>query len=846
MKAPLSWLKDFVEIDLPIGELAHLITMAGMEVEEIRIMGLPLPEKGTVDCKVTGLPWDREKIVVASISEVMPHPNADRLTLCKLFDGEREHIVLTGAPNIFEFKGKGPLPQPLIVAYAKEGAQIYDGHAEGLVLTTLKPAKIRGVDSYSMVCSEKELGISEEHEGIMLLDAGLKPGTPLVDVFGDAILEVNLLPSFARCASMAGLAREIAAITGKPFHMPSWHTLASKPAAEFAEIEITRPELNPRFTAGLIRNVAIGPSPALIQRRLKAAGMRPINNIVDATNYAMLALGQPLHAFDYDVLQKRTGGKKVKILTRSVKTGEVLTTLDGVERKMDSTTTLVCDSTGALSIAGVMGGAESEVTDATRNILLESASWNMINIRRTARAQNLPSEASYRYSRGVHPAMAERGLFYALGLMQDWTGGSVIPEVADQYPLPPKPAVVRLTPADVKRLLGIQLAPEEIGALLRRLEFQVSIEGEQISVTSPDHRMDINEGVAGKADIIEEVARIYGYGNIPEQRLADVLPPQRGNPDLVAEERIRDLLVALGLQEVISYRWSTPERENRRLSPDSEADNLPYVKLQNPLAYEKAFLRHSVLASVLDAAERNSRVREHLAFFELGPIFLQSEEGGLPDEKKRLALLLAGRRALPGWQASDAANMDFYDLKGVVMGLLEGLRIGNVHLETGNHPSFHPGKCASIMAGEQKLGVLGELHPKVRAQYDWASNFKAPVQAADFDLELLTKLIPALYQTSDVPTFPPVIEDLAFIVEETIPAEKVEALIRQTGGKLVSTVKLFDLFRSEQVGAGKKSLAYQITYQATDRTLTDVEVTTARNKIIKRLEHELDAKLRSM
>ena len=374
----------------------------------------------------------------------------------------------------------------------------------------------------------------------------------------------------------------------------------------------------------------------------------------------------------------------------------------------------------------------------------------------------------------------------------------------------------------------------------------MKIDGEKITVTAPDHRLDIEEGVAGKASVIEEVARIYGYDNIPESRMADGLPPQRGNPDLVAEERVRDILVSLGAQEVISYRWSTPERENRRLSPDSEPYDVPYVRLQNPLAYEKGFLRHSVLASVLDIAERNSRVREHLAFFEIGPIFLAGEEEGLPEEKKRLALVLAGKRAAAGWQPADTSAMDFFDLKGVVTALLEGLRVGEVKLEPSNHPTFHPGKCARVMVKGQKIGVMGELHPKVRAQYDWASNFKAPVLAADFDLDSLITLIPALYQTENVPTFPPVIEDLAFIFDEAIPAENVEALMRQTGGKMLTAVKLFDVFRSEQIGEGKKSLAYQLTYQAPDRTLTDSEVSAARNKIIKRLEHEFSAKLRSM
>ena len=419
MKAPLSWLKDFVDIDISIAELAHLITMAGMEVEGIRIIGLPMPTPGSVDAHLSGLEWDREKIVVASISEVMPHPNADRLMLCKLFDGLQEHVVLTGAPNLFEFKGIGPLSKPIKVAYAKEGAQIYDGHQEGQVLTTLKRATIRGVESYSMVCSEKELGISNEHEGIMILDEDAQAGTPLADVLGDAVLDVKLLPSFARCASILGLAREIAAITGKPLRASyvNRHILENH-AGKFAEIEITNPEMNPRFVLGLIRDIEILPSPTKVQRRLMMAGMRPINNIVDATNYAMLEIGQPLHAFDYDVLVERAKGKPVRIITRTAQPGETLITLDGVERKLDSTTVLVCDGSGALSLAGVMGGQASEVSEKTRNILLEGAAWNFINIRKTARTYDLPSEASYRFWRGVHPAMADRGVRRGLELMQ--------------------------------------------------------------------------------------------------------------------------------------------------------------------------------------------------------------------------------------------------------------------------------------------------------------------------------------------------------------------------------------------------------------------------------------------
>ncbi|KAF0109098.1 MAG: phenylalanyl-tRNA synthetase beta chain [Anaerolineaceae bacterium] len=849
MKAPLSWLKDFVDIDLSIPELAHLLTMAGMEVEEIRILGLPMPQAGSMDAHVTGLEWDREKIVVASISEVLPHPNADRLVLCKLFDGQQEHVVLTGAPNLFEFKGVGPLPKPLKVAYAKEGAQIYDGHQEGLVLTTLKRAKIRGVDSYSMVCSEKELGISDEHEGILFLEDAAEAGTPLADILGDAVLDVKLLPSYARCASMLGLAREIAAMTGKPLKQPAGGSRREAEVGDFAEIEITNPEMNPRFVLGLIQNIELRPSPAWAQRRLKLAGMRPINNIVDATNYAMLELGEPLHAFDYEVLVGRIANsphKKIKIITRTAKRGEKLTTLDNVERTLDASTVLVCDQAGALSMAGVMGGLESEVGEKTRSVLLEGAAWNFINIRRTARAHALPSEASYRFSRGVHPAMAERGVRRGLDLMQAWAGGTVAPGLVDNYPLPPQAPAIEISPADVKRVLGIDLTIAQIKSMLERLDFHCTLKTEHcLLVTAPDHRLDIGEGVTGKADLVEEIARVHGYDNLPETRMADELPLQLGNPALEKEERARDLLVTQGMQEIVSYRFTTPERESRRLPPGAPPDDKPYVRIANPIAPDKSVLRHSLLASVLDAAERNARVRERLALFEIGPLFLASEGGGLPDELPRLAIVLSGPRALPGWQEADTAPMDFYDLKGILTALLDGLRLPEVRFEPAGHPSFHPGKCAKILSGEKQIGIFGELHPQVRERYDWPASFRTPVLAADLDLDTLLGLVPAFRQTEPVPTLPPVLEDLAVVVDETVPAERVAELIRQAGGKIVTEVRLFDVYRGEKIGAGKKSLAYNLTYQAVTKTFSDRDVAGMRARIVKRLEQELSAALRS-
>jgi phenylalanyl-tRNA synthetase beta chain len=847
MKAPLSWLKEYVEIDIPIAELAHLLTMAGMEVEELQIIGLPMPIPGSVDAHLSGLEWDREKIVVASISEVLPHPNADRLVLCKLFDGKQEHIVLTGAPNLFEYKGIGPLPKTLKVAYAKEGAQIYDGHQEGQVLTRLKRATIRGVESYSMVCSEKELGFSDEHEGIMVLDDDEIAGTPLVDTLGDAVLNVKLLPSFARCASILGLAREIAAITGRSLKESNNTRHPSKDeSGDFATIEITNPTLNPRFVLGMITDVEIRPSPVKVQRRLKLAGMRPINNIVDATNYGMLEIGEPLHAFDYDVLKIRAGGKQVRIITRTAKPGENLTTLDGVDHKLDSNTVLVCDEAGALSMAGVMGGQESEVSDKTRKVLLEGAAWNFINIRKTARTHSLNSEASYRFSRGVHPAMAERGVRRGLELMKAWSNGTVAPGLVDAYPLPAKDPVIEITPADVKRLLGVEMSIDLIKSYLERLEFKCLLKDKHsVLVTVPDHRLDIGLGITGKADIVEEIARVYGYDNIPETRMSDELPPQLGNPALDKEESIRDLLVSQGLQEIISYRLTTPAREARLMPPGNPPDDKPYIRITNPITPDKAVLRHSVLASVMEAAERNARLRDRLALFEIGPAFLASEGGDLPDEPQHIAILLAGERTLKGWQPSDRGLMDFYDIKGVIMTLLNGLRIPGVHFEQAKHPIFHPGKCAKVLSGERQIGVLGELHPQVRRQFDWPVSFRSEIMAADLGLDSLLQLIPALYQTEDVPTLPPVLEDLAIVVNESVPAERVAEIIRQSGGKVLTDVRLFDVYRDEKIGKGKKSLAYNLTYQAMNKTFSDKEVAGMRARIVRRLEQELGAALRS-
>jgi phenylalanyl-tRNA synthetase beta chain len=839
MKVPLSWLKDFVDIQLPVEDLARKLTAAGLEVEGIRYVGLPKPEAQSGErheFKSDGIAWDREKIVVAEVYEVMPHPNADRLVLCDLFDGKEKHIVLTGAPNLYPYKGQGKLPKPIKVAYAKEGATLYDGHADGQTLMTLKRTRIRGVESYSMACSEKELGISDDHEGIIFLDDDAIPGTPLADYMGDVVLDISILPNMARCANILGIAREVAALTGQPLKKPQVREqVGGSPIRDFVKIKIENPELNPRFVLGLIRNVEIKPSPYWVQRRLRLAGMRPINNVVDATNYTMLEIGEPLHAFDYDVLVRRAGGNPVTIITRTARPGEKLTTLDGVERTLSESNVLVCDSAGALSIAGVMGGQESEITESTRNILLEGAAWNFINIRRTAREHNLPSEASYRFSRGVHPALADMGVRRCMEWMADWAGGVAAPDLVDAYPLPPVDPVVEVTPRDVRRLLGIEISVEQIADLLQRVEFECKVDGDKVIVKTPPYRMDIGDGVVGLADVLEEVARLYGIENIPETRMADPLPPQLGNPDYEKEEHLRDILVNLGLQEVITYRPTSAERE-ARLGISGEA-----VRIANPIAPERSILRRSLLASVLDVAEKNIRLRETLAFFEIGPVFV-ARGNDLPDEPHKLAIVLTGKRYNEAWDSKSSALLDFYDLKGIIAGMLDALALRDVTYEPSReNPIYHPGKCATIVYKEKTLGVFGELHPTIKTRYDFGS---MPVLGAEFDLDILLSVEP-VYAIRPVPEFPPVFEDIAVVVDDVIPAAQVEALIRQTGGKMVASVRLFDVFRGEQIGAGKKSLAYNLTYQADNKTLTDDEVAAIRNKIIQRLQRELGAVLRT-
>ncbi len=858
MRVPLTWLRDYVAITDTPEDLASRLTFAGLEVEDIEYVGLApaglpiagLPAAGRSGPPARGLAWDPATIVIARILEVLPHPNADRLTLLRVDDGSgTEQIVLTGAPNLFHLKGAGPLPTPLKIVYAREGAVLFDGHKPGREVMTLKRAKIRGVESTSMACSEKELGISDDHDGIIILDDDAPVGRAAAEYMGDVVFEVKINPNMARNACVLGVAREISALTGVPLRPPALSvTLTGAPIAGRVGIDIREPELNPRFVLGLIEGARVAPSPYWVQRRLRLVGTRPISNIVDATNYVMFELGEPLHAFDWDVLVGRAGGKRPTIITRRAEPGETLKTLDGVERKLDPFTVLVCDEQGPLSMAGVMGGAESEVAPGTTNVLLEGAAWEFINVRKTVKAQNLPSEASYRFSRGVHPGLAEKGVARALELMRQWTGGTVARGLVDSYPGRPEPVVVEITPAEIARQLGVRIPLDDIVRILKALKFGCEVSGDHadphavIRATAPDHRLDIGTGVVGRADIVEEVARVYGYERIPETLLDEVLPPPHPNRDLDLEERVRDVLVSVGLQEVVTYSLTSPEREARLCQPAGDGAEVPYIRLANPIVVDRVVMRRTLLAGLIEAAAANSRHTDRLAFFEVGNVFLPKAGEALPDEPRRVAVLMSGARSPQGWQPGDREPMDFFDVKGVVEELIEALAVPGLTFEPGAHDTLRPGRTARVLVGGVPVGWAGELHPAVAERFD----LKGPgVIVAELDLDPILARAVDRHPTRPVPVYPPIKEDLAFVLDRSVPVARVREVIANAGGPMLAGAALFDEYAGEQVGAGRRSLAFSLTYQAPDRTLTDADARKIRERIAKALTDELGAVLRA-
>jgi phenylalanyl-tRNA synthetase beta chain len=608
------------------------------------------------------------------------------------------------------------------------------------------------------------------------------------------------------------------------------------------QVAIQEPALSARYTATLITGVSIGPSPEWMRRRLRLAGIRPISNIVDVTNYVMLEWGQPLHAFDYDVLARRANGIP-RITVRPAKTGEMITTLDGVTRTLTSERLLITDTAGPIAVAGIMGGADTEVTAATRTILLESANFHFVSIRKTTQALKLPSEASARFGRGVPPSSAVPAATRATELMRSLAGGTIARGVADCYPAPQVPSVVLLTTDEVKRILGMDLPRAEIERILTALEFRCEPSGETaLRVTTPEHRLDVGTGVTGAADLIEEVARIYGYDRIPVTEMADELPPQRDRVSVDLEERVRDLLAIAGLQEVITYRLTAPEREAALVCGNASVGERPYVRLANPISADRVVMRQTLLLGLLDVMVQNARLRDRLWFFEVGPVYLPNGAVELPAEPRRLAIGVAGRVVLASWRDADPSRADFFDLKGVVEALLSGLHLTAVAFEPVTHPTFAPGRTARVLVGGEEVGTLGELHPQVRAAFDLPAG---PVCLAELDLDALLTRVPLTYRVAAVPRFPPALQDIALVVDEGVSGADLTAVVRSAGGPLLYDVRLFDVYRGPQLPSGQKSLALSLVFQATARTLTDAEVEAEKGRIVEAVAKRLGARLRA-
>jgi phenylalanyl-tRNA synthetase beta chain len=727
----------------------------------------------------------------------------------------------------------------MVVVLGLAGTQYWDGHVSPKQIKQLKPSVLRGVPSDAMVMSEFELGISEEHEGIILLPPDTPVGRPAAELLGEIVLEADILPNMARCLSLLGVAREVSALTSAPVRPPSTDVAATeKPIDGKATVTIADPDLCARYTATLIRNVTIGPSPAWMQRRLTYAGMRPISNIVDITNYVMLEWGQPLHAFDYDVLVRRAGGKPPGIVVRLAKPGETLVTLDNIERKLTPDTLIIADAAGPIALAGVMGGLETEVSATTRNVLLESANFDLVSVRRTMRALDLPSEASLRFSKGIHPELAAPAANRAARLLHEHAGGAVCRGMIDAYPRPAKPQVIELRAADIRRTLGIDVPLDEATRLLRALEFQVAPAGrDSLAVTTPANRLDIQ---SGPADLIEEIARLHGYDRLPATLLADPLPAQLGNPDLEREEHVRDRLVALGLQEVITYSLTTPERE-APLTGGGES-----VQLVNPISSERNAMRRTLLAGVLEVVAANLRHEESVAVFEIGCVYLPKAGERLPEEPRRLAIALTGPRTPPFWQdpiGSERPAYGFFDFKGLTETLAAELHLSDCGTSRGRCAYLHPGRSADWLIAGRSVGSFGELHPRTAARFDLEGR---NVLVAEFDLDAILSAMPHRRAFVPVPRFPAALRDIAVVVANDLPAERVVAEIRAAGGDLVRDVRLFDLYRGPSIPHGMKSLAFALSYQADDRTLADKEIDKLHKKVQDRLVHVLKASIRGV
>ncbi len=804
MKLPLSWLRDYVDIDLPPAEFAKRVTDAVAEVE---------------GWEVIGEHWDPDLVRVAEVLAVDPHPNADRLVLATVNVGEGPRTVVCGAPNVAAGQK---------IAFATEGAMLVDGHTGKL--SRLKLRAIRGVDSAGMVLSEKELGLSDDHEGILVLPEDCAIGAPLVEAIGDVVFDVSTWANRADLLGILGFAREVAAITGQPLREPDRsYSQSDRRADEFVSVNIEAPDLCRRFTASIIEGIELRPSPPWMQQRLMRAGMRPINNVVDVTNYVMLETGQPLHAFDYDLV------RGAEIRPRRARPGETLTTLDDVERDLDPDMLMICDGDGPVAVAGIMGGGNSEVSESTSTVLLEVANFHPGSIRRTSTQLRLRSEASLRFEKGIGPDLAPYAQERALHLLELVASGRAAAGLVDSFPTPLPSPRITLPAARIEQVLGIVIDSAEVRRILSALGFDVTESGDVFEVTPPFWRPD----VALPDDIIEELIRVHGYEKLPTTVLRGALPEAQPRPLERVREQVRSHAAGLGFHEVISYTLTSGEVLSRVVAPDDE-DRAQPVAAANPVASQHTYLRTSLRGSLLATYAANRHHEDAaMRLFEVGVEYLPTE-ADLPHERPVLCAVLGGQR-LERWERPGPERLDFFDAKGAVEALLDDLGVEGAFTPEEEY-ALLAGHTAAISVGEEAVGVVAQVHPDVAAAFD----IEEPVFLVELWFEPLTRALPERPDYAPPSRYPEARRDLALLVPAATPASALLEVIRSHRARGVSiSADVFDEYRGEGVPAGQKSLALALRFQAGDRTLGEKDVVRIEQGLLRRLEQDLGATLRA-
>jgi phenylalanyl-tRNA synthetase beta chain len=814
MNVPMKWLESFVKTGLTPKELAFRMTMAGLEAEKIEEIGAG---------------WD--KVYVGHVEKVERHPDADRLVLATVHAGEHQLTVVTGAPNIAEGQN---------VALALAGARLIDGHSDSGEYKVLKPGVIRGVKSEGMVCSEKELGISDEHEGILVLPEDAPVGAPLRDYLGDSVIEFEITPNLVHAFSVRGIAREAGAITNsavteQPAISPE---LLTNHVTDLVTIDAT--DLCFRFSATVIEGVNVGPSPEWLANRLNAAGVRPINNLVDITNYVMLELGQPMHAYD---LRNLRGGK---LIVRRARDGERMEAIDHQERTLTADMLVIADTERAVGIAGVMGGVDSEVTAETATILLEAANFEMKSVRHTSRALKLRTDASSRFERGIDPNLVGDAVLRAVYLILELCPGARVVSTQDVYPQPVERRTITFAFSRIERLLGVGFSEEHVLDVLTRLDMRPVISGEpgerQLTVSPPTSRKDVTI----REDVIEEIARISGYEHLPETLPRGETAVVMRDTTYLAQENIRAVLTGAGLFEAVSY----PVVGEDDLAPFTVDDNAglavtapvaSLIKLRNPLQAEKPYLRPTLIPSLLGIARENLKHERGVRFFELSRGYFPTTPDELPQETNLLGFVMAGARHDLN-RFEPMGEIDVFDLKGVVEEALYRLGATGWSVQPAIHPSLHPGRTAKLVSGEQVLGWLGELRPDIARSLGFEAT---RVAIAELNLDAVLALVPERPAGRQVPRFLPVEQDFAVVVSADVPAANVEAALRDSAGPLASGFVLFDIYQGSQVGEGKKSLAYRITFTAPNRALTDNDLGKVRTRIERTLKQKVGGVLRA-